>query len=152
MNEDVKQRAQNVIAEHVRGMSIHVDRLVLEIEAAGLLRTGLEERAVAACKTFERECIHPYSPSDGTPGYKAIRRVGREAIAAEREKERPLWSIGQLGDTKPERWGVFRRAHSANEFTEAEARCVAEALNHLSREEEPLLTSNPQTEGEPDAT
>lgn len=94
------------------------------LDAAGLLRTGIEQRACDACEKYAAF----FGDTVLIPRAADVRSVGREIVESRKLKERYVamsdahnsWKVQSVHDSRYVAWG-----------TEAECRVVAEALNKL---------------------
>ena len=146
-SEDVREKALKEITSFrdggrfvstTDGIFISAPQAVDALLAAGLLRTGVEQRCVDACKAYCQQV------NVGRGAGVKVDEAGRAALAdAEShrpEKPRPRWgAMSEFPDEPqyPERWGVWDMTGKPGEYakvsglTRKQALAVADCLNAL---------------------
>lgn len=119
------------------GISRHLTQALSE---SGLISTPAMRQAVEACKAFDDECppgFNTCADEYGTPGYKAVRRAARRALAEEAErapKPRARYEVGTSTEKLPFYvYDTEAQRRPAHGLTEQQARAVAATLNELER-------------------
>lgn len=112
------------------------------LDAAGLLVTPLHERALEACKAYAHEYDTSHCAGVVTARRTDVITLGREALALEKPKER--WGpverefLDDRGrftvDDRETGARIYLHPKSGDfDFTEAQARAVAKALNECDK-------------------
>lgn len=105
------------------------------LDAAGLLRTGLEKRAIEACEAYHEAC--PNAWRDGGTLQQVVGRLGRESLQS--RKPQPRWKAREIG-VGPHWCAELvgqpgSRLYGASvSLTEQQARAIADVLNKLDAE------------------